>query len=133
MATIRAMPILEVREIARTMDFYKQLGFFGHRVWGDPPAFVIMQRGDVTIGFTVPDHAAPVHNEWWSAYIYVSDAAALHKEFTELGIEPTDPEPREYGLLDFDVIDPDGHRLAFGSDLSPAPIAPGLAENRGRG
>ncbi|MEM8551402.1 MAG: VOC family protein [Pseudomonadota bacterium] len=133
MATLRAMPVLEVAEIARSGAFYSRLGFDGHGAWGDPPGFLIVQRGDVTIGLTVPQSTKPVRNEWWAAYVYVSDAPALHAEFAREGLAPTTPQPREYGLIDFDVIDPDGHRISFGSDLSSGPHGPGLGPERGRG
>lgn len=133
METVRAMPILEVADARRSVEFYKRLGFENHGFWGDPPEFAIVQRGSVTLGLKVPNERAPVTNEWWSAYVYVSDAPALRAEFEALGVSPTAVGAREYGLQDFDVVDPDGHRLAFGSDLSPAPFEPGLGPGRGRG
>jgi hypothetical protein len=34
-----------------------------------------------------------------------------------------------YGCDDFDVIDPDGHRIAFGQDMEPG-ARPGLATTK---
>ncbi|MEM7694135.1 MAG: VOC family protein [Pseudomonadota bacterium] len=133
MTTHRAMPILEVRDVAAATNFYARLGFADHGPWldGGVPKFTIVQRGDVTLGLT---HAeSPAKNAWWAAYIYVSDAKTLRAEFTADGLAPTDMHrPKDYGCIDFDIIDPDGHRIAFGQALNPVP-GPGLGDNRGKG
>ena len=130
MSFARSMPILEVRDVVVSIDFYERLGFAASPPWGDPPAFSIVQRGDVTLGLTRRE--TPALNEWWAAYLYVTDIEALHAEFTATGLSPTPiSRPEHYGCDDFDVIDPDGHRLAFGQARNPVP-APGLSENRGR-
>lgn len=131
MAFHRAMPILEVRDVAASAAFYARLGFEAGDMWGDPPAFTIAQRGDVTLGLTRRDR--PARNEWWAAYVYVNDVEALHAEFTAEGLEPTEiHRPEHYGCDDFDVIDPNGHRIAFGQSRDPRP-GPGLSDRRGRG
>lgn len=131
MQTLRAMPILEVRDVARSAAFYGTLGFADHGAWGEPPQFTIVQRGAITLGLARRD--IPAKHEWWAAYLYVSDAEALRSEFTEAGITCTEMHrPEHYGCIDFDVIDPDGHRLAFGQALAPLP-GPGLGTDMGRG
>ena len=78
------------------------------------------------------DGDVPV-NQWWAAYLYVDDVEALHAEFTATGVEPTAiNHPDHYGCDDFDVIDPDGHRLAFGQARNPEP-GPGLSDMKGKG
>ncbi|MEL7182900.1 MAG: VOC family protein [Pseudomonadota bacterium] len=133
MSTLRAMPLLEVTDVTRAAAFYGRLGFANHGAWDDGGVaqFTIMQRGDVTLGLTLAD--TPARNTWWATYIYVSDVAALHAEFTALGIEVTPiNHPDHYACDDFDVVDPDGHRIAFGQARAPKP-GPGLGDDRGRG
>ena len=133
MAFRRAMPILNVRDVTRSVAFYARLGFESHGAWGDPPEFCIIQRGDVTIGLDRSEREALPHNQWWECYLYVDDAEALMAEFRAEGIETTDMHrPEDYGCIDFDVTDPDGHRIAFGQALNPDP-GPGLGYERGRG
>ena len=132
MATLRAMPVLQVTDVDRSVAFYGQLGFASHGTWGDPPAFCIVQRGDVTLALDRGEGQPPV-NQWWAAYIYVEDAEALQAEFDALNVQTTQMHrPTEYGCIDFDVVDPDGHRIAFGQSLNPVP-GPGLDTDRGRG
>ena len=134
MTTLRAMTILQVRDVAASAAFYDRLGFQSHGFWGDPPGFCIVQRGDVTLGLDrARDGTVPL-NQWWAAYVYVEDAEALRQEFMDAGLAPAAMQrPTEYGCVDFDMVDPDGHRLAFGQAVAPEPHGPGLGPERGRG
>lgn len=135
MATLRSMPVLQVHDVPRSVAFYEKLGFAAHGSWDDPPLFAIIQRGDVTLALDKARQDGPIPlNQWWAAYIYVDDAKALRDEFAALDL-PTLTEmhfPDDYGCIDFDVVDPDGHRIAFGQALHAVP-GPGLSDNRGRG
>lgn len=133
MATIRAMPVLDVRDVAAAEAFWARAGFASHGAWGDPPAFSIVQRGDVTLGLCRAEAAAP--NSWWSAYVYVEDVAALRAELLAEGLAVGEMrEPEIYGMRDFDLTDPDGNRIGFGQSLRPVPgPGLGLGEDRGRG
>ncbi len=134
MAFRRSMPILQVSDVRRSAGFYERLGFHCHGFWGDPPGFAIVQRGDVTLGLFLLEKAPITPNEWWAAYLYVDDANALHAEFKALDIpELSEPRDQEWGCRDFDLVDPDGHRLAFGQDLMGDEHGPGKGRERGRG
>ena len=135
MATLRAMPVLQVKDVARSVAFYERLGFASHGAWGEEPLFAIVQRGDVTLALDKARQDGPTPtNQWWAAYVYVDDAEALRAEFAALGLpELTEMHhPQDYGCIDFDVVDPDGHRIAFGQALRPV-LGPGLSDDRGRG
>ena len=132
MKTIRAMPVLQVSDVSASVAHYERLGFSSHGAWNDPPDFAIIQRGDVTLALDRGEGAPPT-NQWWAAYIYVEDAESLRRELLAEGLSPTEMHrPEYYGCIDFDVIDPDGHRIAFGQALDPTP-GPGLTEDRGLG
>jgi predicted enzyme related to lactoylglutathione lyase len=128
---VRSMPVLEVADVALSEAFYvEKLGFTSHGSWGDEtPLFCIVQRGQVTLALDksrVP-RAAPL-NQYWAAYLYVSDADELAAEFRSRGVELVrEPCDMEHGLREFGIRDPDGHIIAFGHPLRPAPHGPGLA------
>ena len=135
MNTLRAMPVLQVSDMGRSIDFYKRMGFSGLG-WEDEQTgevfFTIAQRGDVTIGLQLLRGPLRV-NTHWAAYVYVDDLPALHREFAGEGLAPTEiRHPETYGCDDFDISDPDGHLIAFGQSRDPVP-GPGLSERRGRG
>lgn len=133
MTTRRAMPVLEVRDVAKAAAFYEQLGFESHGLWGEPPEFAIVQRGDVTVAFARSRNAGALPlNQGWAAYIYVDDIDAVQREFVESGVlHMSELCDREYGCRDFTVTDLDGHQLGFGQDLSAK--GPGLGARRGKG
>lgn len=112
----RSMPVLQVRDVTRSAAFYERLGFTAS-LWGEPPDFAIMKRGGVTLALDRAREGQVPLNQWWAAYLYTDDVQALHAQFTDAGIAPTPiNHPTEYGCDDFDVVDPDGHRIAFGED-----------------
>ena len=47
---IRAMPVLQVRDVTASVAFYERLGFSCGGIWGEPPGFAIVVRGTVTLG-----------------------------------------------------------------------------------
>lgn len=133
MATLRAMPVIDVSDVRAAEAFWLRAGFASHGVWGEPARFVIVQRGDVTLALSRAEQDPPPRNGWWAAYVYVDDLEALHAEFSAEGLVPGEiRSPEHYGMRDFDLIDPDGNRVGFGQSLCPAP-GPGLEEDRGRG
>lgn len=134
MKTLRSMPILQVHDVRASAEFYAKLGFDCHGFWGDPPGFAIIQRGDVTLGLFLPLSATVSPNDQWAAYVYVDDVNALHAELSAVGgLDMTQPNDEPYGCRDFDVTDPDGHRIAFGQDMTMNENGPGLGAERGRG
>ena len=135
MKTLRSMTVLQVSDVPRSEAFYKTLGFHSHGVWEHHgvATFRIVQRGNVTLALQLLNGALRV-NTHWATYIYVTDVAALHAAFQGVDI-PELPDIRrdnQYGCDDFDVVDPDGHRICFGQDMQPA-HGPGLSAHQGAG
>ncbi len=136
MATRRAMPILLCRDVRAAASFYEKIGFLPYGFWGEgDQLFCIVQRGDVSLGLNrAPDGQVDWPSDYWAAYLYVDDAHALHAELSELDLpEITEPCDQPYGCRDFDIVDSEGHRIAFGQDLITDDNLPGLANERGRG
>lgn len=134
METIRAMPILLVKDLEASAAFYGALGFACHGFWGDPPGFGVIQRGEVTIGLNRLDAPGPWPKEAWVAYVYVSDVDALHAEFGKLDLPHlSDLRDQPYGCREFEIEDADGYRIAFGQDVVDHDEGPGLGPERGRG
>lgn len=132
MKSIRAMPLLDVPDVSATSAFFQSLGFATHGGWGDPPSFEIVQRGDVTLGLAKA--YGPVQpNAVWDAYIYVSDVGVMHAVCEAAGATVSEVHrDNAYGVDDFTLTTPDGHRIAFGEDRNPDP-GPGLGNERGNG
>jgi len=52
------------------------------------------------------------------AYIHVSEVDAYYSELKARGVGVSDLGDRDYGMRDFEVIDLNGNRLAFGQPTS---------------
>jgi hypothetical protein len=111
-----------VGNIEPTMEWYKQLGFAAEYY---PPGFAILRRDDVEIflqqqpGYSAPEDSGRRAREAWNVYIVVDDVKALYAEYSALAeVKISRPLcPQEYGMLEFDVIDLNGHRLVFAQPL----------------
>jgi uncharacterized glyoxalase superfamily protein PhnB len=73
-----------------------------------------LATGEIEVLLLVPwngEGAPPAQ----SSYVYVEDPDALCAEFEESGADIVDPvASRPYGMRDFVVRDPDGHRFTLG-------------------
>ena len=54
-------------------------------------------------------------------YFYIDNAEGLRQAVLDRGWQATACVKRFYGLLEFEVVDPEGHVLLFGQDLLEAP------------
>ena len=127
MTGLRSMPVLPVRDVVAAADFYEALGFDRGRIWGDPPAFCIMGLGTVTVALQRGEANGTRDAGHWSAYIYVEDVSSLYRQFRSKGGDVSDlRRDNPYGCDDFDLTDPDGNTVAFGQDMQPGPLGPGL-------
>jgi len=105
-------PIFTVAEMSASLRHYEsRLGFSVAWVWGDPPSFAAVRRGNVEI-FLCEDCQGNPQN-WVS--VFVDDVDRLHEEYLRSGakilVPPTD---HEWGMREMLVEDRDGHRLRMG-------------------
>lgn len=127
----RIGPTLGVRDVQRATDFYvDRLGFecpggvFGDGVPGEGGVYSIVRRAGVEIHLQIrrrPIFADAREGIEQDAYVFVPDADALFDEFRARGVRiHRAPEDAPYGLRDFVIEDPDGHRVTFGHPLAAA-------------
>lgn len=120
-----ATPVLLVSDVVKAAGYYgDKLGFTSERFWGDPPTFTIVRRDGVFIMLNQVDagdtfRANGDYEGRFSVYVDVTDADALHAEFSEKGADIVcAPEDQPYMMREFQVRDLDGHLLGFGHDIS---------------
>ncbi len=113
--------VLAVSDIQASVDYFVDaLGFTRDFIYGDPPFYAGVFRGPVAIHLQGPK-ATERPAGGGSVYLFCGDARAAHAEFTERGARVTaSPEARDYGLVDFIVLDPDGNQLIWASDVEAA-------------
>jgi hypothetical protein len=118
----RSTTVLLVGNIEPTMDWYKQLGFESDYY---PPGFAILRRDDIDIflqhqpGYIAPEDPGRREREAWNVYIVTDDVQALYNEYSALpGVKISRPLcQQDYGMMEFDVMDLNGHRLVFAQPL----------------
>lgn len=111
---LHLMPHLPVRDMDRSIEYYQEaLGFrLGWRTADGGLAALV--SGDIEVLLLVPwSGDAPPPPQ--SAYVYVEDPNSLCAEYQQAGADVIEPvASRPYGMRDFVVQDPDGHRFRLG-------------------
>ncbi len=121
--TIRQIaPQLLVDDLAASVAFYVDaLGFSQAIDWED--FYASVERDGQSIHLkcapkTAADRANRLDNEHLDAFIEVTNAEALHREFEARGVAILKPlTDRPWGARDFYVRDPDGYILGFSQTL----------------
>jgi hypothetical protein len=120
MATVvfeRIAPVIAVHDLNAALARYERLGFASELDGQAQYGFV--QRGSVQLHLTPADPDDP-DSTGGVVYIYVSDADALHGEWTSAGVDGRflGPHDTPYGLREFVYTDPDGTVHRVGSPIS---------------
>lgn len=112
--------VLAVTDLAKSAGFYRDnLGFkvdFEVDGW----AFLSRDRFSVMLGHC-PDEvpAKQTGNHSWFAYANVDGVDALYLEYRQKGVNIIEPvEDKPWGMREFAIETPDGHRIKFGQSCS---------------
>jgi catechol 2,3-dioxygenase-like lactoylglutathione lyase family enzyme len=117
--TQSVFPELRTTDWERTKAFYVGgLGFtvdWAHRFQPDLPVFAQLTRDGLSV--FVSGHGAG-ERAGCAAYFFVTDVDAWHRDFAGRGVQPAvSPQDMDYGIREMTVLDPDGNRLRFGTQI----------------
>ena len=107
--------VLAVHDLAESARFFvDQLGF---AVSAEPDGWTFVTRDDcmIMIGHCpddLPPNALGCHS--YFSYLLVDDAAGYHADVVAKGGNPSPLVDRPWGLREFGVKTPEGHRLTIG-------------------
>ena len=116
--------VLAVRDLTASTQFYTDvLGF--KRDFGDgSDGWSFLSRGQFQVMLGECPDAAPageLGDHSWFAYVTVNDIDALNAELLGKGAEVLTPlATKPWGMREFTLRTPDGHRIAFGQPIAPA-------------
>jgi catechol 2,3-dioxygenase-like lactoylglutathione lyase family enzyme len=115
---LRATPVLRVADYPVARAYWVDvLGFRIVEEGGDPPRFGILERDRAVVFLDAWHGGRPPRETGWDAYLHVRGLTALHAEFAAAGANVVRPvEGTIYGMLEFEILDPDGNRVCFGED-----------------
>jgi catechol 2,3-dioxygenase-like lactoylglutathione lyase family enzyme len=111
--------VLAVRDLAASKRFYLEKLGFAEDFSVDGWAFLSLGACKLRLGHcpdATPMSRAQDHS--WFAYLHVRDAAGLYREYVAQGVDIWHAlADKPWGMREFAVITPDGHRIVFGERL----------------
>ena len=125
----RIAPTLGVRDVKSATDYYVDVlgfecpgGVFEGVAPGEGGVYAVVRRGEIEIHLQIRRRevfASKRESIEQDVYLFVPEVDALFAELQAKGATILrSPEDAPYGLRDFVVGDPEGHRLTFGTPLS---------------
>jgi uncharacterized glyoxalase superfamily protein PhnB len=109
--------VLAVKDLRVETDYYlEKLGFTRDFT---APGWEFLSFGDfkVMLGECADEMTAEeTGNHSWFAHALVENVDAVYEEFNDRGAKILSPiADKPWGIRDFTVVTPDGHRIVFGS------------------
>jgi uncharacterized glyoxalase superfamily protein PhnB len=110
-------PNLEVADLAPAVEHLVDVFGFEVEVLEEEMGLALLRRGAVALA--IVRTANPAVNETTAGYITVTEVESLHGTSVEKGANVVHPlTDHPWGLRDFVVEIPGGHRLAFGERIA---------------
>jgi catechol 2,3-dioxygenase-like lactoylglutathione lyase family enzyme len=106
---------LAVNDMARSVEFYRKLGF--ELLYGDECAtFSSLRAGEAVVNLAASQR---YEHRWWGRAIFRVDQVDAHyRALQAQGLTVESPRDAPWGERFFHVTDPDGHELSF-AELLP--------------
>lgn len=107
--------VLAVHNVRESAAFY--VDALGFTIVNEPPGWIFVAKDNCMIMLgECPDDLAPselgCHN--YFAYLRVDDADAYHADLTAKGVPVRAIADRPWGMREFALTTPDGHRITIG-------------------
>lgn len=116
---LAATYVLAVQDLAASRLFYLEKLGFSEDLHVDGWSF--LSRGACRLRLGHCPGITPIskcQDHSWFAYLHVSDAFSLYREVTQNGVEVwQELEVKPWGMREFAIVTPDGHRIVFGEKL----------------
>ena len=113
----RLVPMLPVRSMPASVEFYRKLGF-GVERRNDDWGWAMLRFDECRL---MVDQSINLHRDaprQSVLYLYPEDIAEYHQQVRRTGLDIPDLDVTFYGLTEFRLDDPDGNRLWIGQDTS---------------
>ena len=111
--------VLAVNDLEVSKQFYMEKLGFAEELSVDGWSFLSRGACKLRLGDCPgigPMSEAPDHS--WFAYLHVRDAANLYNEIVKNGVEVWhELADKPWGMREFAIVTPDGHRIVFGERL----------------
>lgn len=119
MKMTRLVPMLPVKSMPASVEFYRKLGFQVDKR-NDGWRWAMLSFGECRLMVDESIDAHPGAPRNGVLYLYPEDVSAYHAMLRENGVAVPEPEASFYGMTEFRIDDPDGNRLWIGQDTAAA-------------
>ena len=113
----RLIPMLPVRSMPASVDFYQKLGFSVEQR-NDHWRWAMLCFDECRIMLDESINAHPGVPRSGVLYLYPDDISAFHDRVRANGVAVPELEITFYGMTEFRIDDPDGNRLWIGQNRS---------------
>jgi catechol 2,3-dioxygenase-like lactoylglutathione lyase family enzyme len=113
----RLIPMLPVRSMPASVEFYQKLGF-GVEQRNDDWRWAMLCFDECRLMLDESINVHPGIPRPAVLYLYPDDVAGFHRLVRANGLAVPDLEVTFYGMSEFRFDDPDGNRLWIGQDTS---------------
>jgi catechol 2,3-dioxygenase-like lactoylglutathione lyase family enzyme len=109
----RLVPMLPVKSVSESLEFYRKLGF-EVETRNDEWRWAMLALGECRLMVDQSINAHPHSPRDFVLYLYPEDIVEYHRSIRENGLEIPDLDVTFYGMTEFRIDDPDGNRLWVG-------------------
>ena len=117
MKMTRLIPMLPVKHMPASVEFYRKLGFSverQHDDWG----WAMVRFDDCRLMLDQSINVDPKAFRQSVVYLYPENITEYHHQVRKNGLEIPDLDVTFYGMTEFRIDDPDGNRLWIGESRS---------------
>jgi catechol 2,3-dioxygenase-like lactoylglutathione lyase family enzyme len=115
----RITPMLPVRSMPASVEFYEKLGFAVEER-NDQWHWARLSSGDYSLMLDESINLHPGVPRTSVLYLYPDDIAEFHQQVRRNGLDVPDLEVTFYGMTELRIEDPDGNRLWIGQKATAA-------------
>jgi catechol 2,3-dioxygenase-like lactoylglutathione lyase family enzyme len=116
----RLIPMLPVRSMPASVEFYRKLGF-GVERRNDDWGWAMLRFDECRLMVDQSINVQPRAPRMSVIYLYPEDIVEYHRQIRSNGLDVPDLDVTFYGMTEFRVDDPDGNRLWIGQNTAASP------------
>lgn len=114
----RLIPMMPVRSMPASVEFYEKLGFsVENRNDGWGWAMLRFDECRLMVDQSINQHPEGLRQS--VLYLYPENIAEYHQQARKNGLDVPDLDVTFYGMTEFRIDDPDGNRLWIGQSRTP--------------